>query len=278
MTTWLSAVGAVQAEPITCTDVPIPFLEPTIAGSAHGRSHPRYAIAVTTKAWLAGHRFDLETLATHLSSGDVRVIEENENFYLSAPQLDNPPPGKTFFGIARELLVWVNGVGFLMGSGFSPVELTDHYDRDDGVHIVGATATLTARGHMTATATVLDTNGHPVPSPPPVATTYLSLATTNPDAAEVLEFLAKPGGPSFSDLYKILEIVEHTGHSKAAMQSAGISKATMTRFTRTANHQAVSGSESRHARLSERPPKNPMTIDEARTTMRQLVTEWFNFL
>jgi hypothetical protein len=221
-----------------------------------------------------GPRFDLEALARLLPSGDVSVIEENEKFYLSSPQIDNPPPGKTFFDVARELLAFVNCVGVLMVSGFSPVGLTDHYDRDDGVHVVGATATMVARSDMTATATVLDADGNPKPPPPPPAPAYISLAAGNQDVAEVLQLLAKPDGPSFSDLYKIHEIIEHTGRGKAAMGSAGISKATMGRFTRTASHPAASGSESRHARSSEQPPKDPMTIGEARTMIRQLVTEW----
>ena len=141
---------------------------------------------MTTKAWLEGHRFDLETLATLLPSGDVRVIEENEKYYLSSPQLDNLPPGETFFGVARELLTLVNGVGVLMAPGFSPVELTDRYDQDDGVHVVGATARLVGRGHMTATATVLDAHGNPKPPPPPPAPAYISLAAGNQDVAEVL--------------------------------------------------------------------------------------------
>ena len=165
-----------------------------------------------------------------------------------------------------------------MASGFSRVALTGHYDRDDGVHIVGATATLVARANMTATATVLDAHGSPKPPPAPLAPTYISLAAGNEDVTEVLQLLAKSDGPSFSDLYKIHEIVEHTGHSKSAMGSAGISKATMSRFTRTANHQTASGPESRHARSSGQPPKDPMTVDEARTMIRQLVTEWMKYL
>jgi hypothetical protein len=47
-----------------------------------------------------------------------------------------------------------------------------------------------------------------------------------------------PDGPSFSDLYKIHEIVEQSGHGKSAMGSAGISKAAMSRFTRTAKRPA----------------------------------------
>ena len=37
----------------------------------------QYAVAVTTKAWLEGHRFDLEALARLMPNGDVRVIEQN---------------------------------------------------------------------------------------------------------------------------------------------------------------------------------------------------------
>jgi hypothetical protein len=238
----------------------------------------QYATAVTTKAWLEGHRFDLETLATLLPSGDVRVVEENEKYYLSSSQLDSPPPEETFFSVARELLTLVNGVGVLMASGFSPVALTDRYDRDDGVHVVGATARLAVRAQMTATATVRDAHGNPKPPSPPPAPAYISLAAGDRDVAEVLQLLAKPDGPSFSDLYKIHEIVEHTGPGKSAMGSAGISKAAMSRFTRTANHQAASGSESRHARSSEQPPEDPMTVGEARTMIRRLVTEWLKYI
>jgi hypothetical protein len=165
-----------------------------------------------------------------------------------------------------------------MASGFSPVEFTDHYDRDNGVHVVGATARLIGRAHMKVTATVLDAQGNPKPPTAPPAPAYISLAAGNGDVAEVLQLMAKPDGPSFSDLYKIHEIVEHTGHGKAAMQDAGISKATMSRFTRTANHQAASGSESRHARSSEQPPKDPMTVDGARTMIRQLVAAWLKYI
>jgi hypothetical protein len=77
---------------------------------------------------------------------------------------------------------------------------------------------------MTATATVLDAHGNPKPPPPPPAPAYISLAAGNQDVAEVLQLLAKPDGPSFADLYKIHEIVEHTGHGKSALGSAGISK------------------------------------------------------
>jgi hypothetical protein len=233
---------------------------------------------VTTKAWLAGDQFDLETGATLLTVGDIRVIKEGEKFYLSAPQLDNPPPGKEFHEVARELLVRVNGVGRLMRSDFSPVELTDHYDRDDGVHIVGATASLVARTQISATAIVLDSNGTPKPQPPPVAPAYLALAAKDPDVAEALQILGQPSSPRFADLHRILEIVEHTGLVKSAMQSAGISKASMRRFTHTADHPAASGADSRHSRSSQQPPKNPMTTDEARTMIRQLVSAWMDSL
>ena len=87
-----------------------------------------------------------------------------------------------------------------------------------------------------------------------------------------------PDGPSFSDLYKIHEIVEQSGHGKSAMGSAGISKAAMSRFTRTANHQRpadlnLGTRDRRNSRLKTR-----MTVDEARTMIRQLVTKWLKHI
>ena len=48
----------------------------------------------------------------------------------------------------------------------------------------------------------------------------------------------------------------------------------MTRFKRTANHQAASGDNARHARLSATPPPNPTAIGEARALIGKLVNAW----
>jgi hypothetical protein len=104
------------------------------------------------------------------------------------------------------------------------------------------------------------------------------LAARNADVAEVLEIMRSPTDPHFADLYKVWETIRHAGGLGTAMQSAGISNNAMTRFTRSANHQAASGDKARHARLGEAPPDKPMPINEARATMGNLVNAWMDSL
>lgn len=116
--------------------------------------------------------------------------------------------------------------------------------------------------------------GTPKPQASPPGLRQLAVAARNADVAEVLKILGKPGEPYFVELYKVWEIVRHASGMQAAMQSAGISENTMTRFKRTANHQAASGDNARHARLPEAPPPNPMPIGEARALIGKFVNAW----
>ena len=229
---------------------------------------------VTTKAWLDGDRHDLQFLTTLLPSGDVQVGQDGDRFYLAGAELDNPSSGVRFHDEAEKLVTWINGVARCQNPAFRAVSLTGSYERDDGVTVVLATATLTVRAHMSATAVVTEPDGTPKPPASPPAPRYLAIAARNADVAEVLTILGTPGEPHFVELYKVWEIVRHVGGMQAAMQAAGISENTMTRFTRTANHQAASGDNARHARLPQAPPPNPMPISEARAMIGRLVDAW----
>ena len=84
--------------------------------------------------------------------------------------------------------------------------------------------------------------------------------------------MGSPEDPHFADLYKVWEIIRHAGGLETAVQSAGISSNAMTRFTRSANHQAARGDKARHARLAQAPPDKPMPICEARAKMGNLMS------
>jgi hypothetical protein len=62
------------------------------------------------KARLNGHEFDLQDLADWLPSGDICVVRDDEGYYLSAPDIDTPPDGKTYYEVAQNLLPIVNGI------------------------------------------------------------------------------------------------------------------------------------------------------------------------
>lgn len=231
---------------------------------------------MVTKAWLAGDEHDLQYLAAMLPSGDVRIAQDGDRFCLTARQLDAPPSGEQFYEIARKLISQVNGLACIQNADFSPVDLADSYDQDDGVTVVLATARLVVRARMSATAAVTGPDGRPVPQSAPTGPAYLALASLDPDLSQVLKIMA--GSPHFAELHKVLEIIEAAGGRDAAMKSAGISKNQVSTFTRTANHQEASGDYSRHARLRQPPPGNPMQITEATSMIRSLVAAWMTSL
>jgi hypothetical protein len=98
-----------------------------------------------------------------------------------------------------------------MRDGFAPVALKGHYEQDGNVSVVLSTATVRLRAHISATATVYDSDGNPVPQPPLASPAYIASAAQNPDVAEVLEIMGRPDPLSFADLYKVYEIIKHSG-------------------------------------------------------------------
>lgn len=75
---------------------------------------------MTVKAWLEGHEFDLHDLAELLSSGDIQVVREGDDHYLTAPEIDNPPETNRFDKPAERLIVRINGLGRAKSADFRP--------------------------------------------------------------------------------------------------------------------------------------------------------------
>lgn len=161
----------------------------------------------------------------------------------------------------------------MQGTRTSNVKLTGRYQDGEQTHVVGLAATLEIRAKIRGAGVVA---GDDVPPPPPGAR-YLSIAGANRDVAEVLEIMSAER-LNWTDLYKIYEIIQDSGMLETVTQTACMSNRDITRFTRTANHQEASGAEARHARLSQEPPSNPMTIEQARGMIGRLVTAWMDSL
>lgn len=100
---------------------------------------------VTVKAWLEGHQFDLEDVADLLTAGDLRVIKEGDRYYLTSPEIDNPPAGKQFYEVAPDVLARVNGLGRAHNPRFRPVKLAGTYQEGDHRHHVVQAETIEVR-------------------------------------------------------------------------------------------------------------------------------------
>ena len=76
------------------------------------------------KAWLEGHPSDLSVLARLLAVGDVRVVREGDRYYLTAPEIDNPPQSGHFNVEAQRLMPRINGLACAHAATHRPVSLS----------------------------------------------------------------------------------------------------------------------------------------------------------
>jgi hypothetical protein len=82
---------------------------------------------------------------------------------------------------------------------------------------------------------------------------------------------------SWVNLYRIFEVIEaDIGNAKNLMRRDWASASAVTRFKRTANSVAAVGDEARHGKESTTPPKNPMTLSEARSFIETIMHHWLN--
>jgi hypothetical protein len=254
---------------------------------------------MTVRAALEGHQFDLDSLARHFSTGDPRVVVNEEGSFLESADFEGliDDVGR-LVEIAGMHLARLNGYAVIQDSGFEKVGLQHRFIREDetGKHVhVALGATLRARAHVTAEAVVVladtaearataydagttdSTSGEPVP---PDSVKYLSLAASNRDVAELLELLGGSDRLMWVELYKAYEIIRGAlGNGQGGLVAAGwTSKRDLGRFTGSANHPGASGSDARHARQSGGPPADVMTLGEAQQYIRQLAQQWLQSL
>ena len=231
---------------------------------------------MTVKAWLEGHPYDLEDLADLLPTGDVRVVKEGERYYLTSPQIDNPPAGRQIYEVAPEILTRVNGLGRAHNPNFRPVKLANTYQEGDYQHHVAQAEAAEARDKAYPAIVVTPPDGTSTPQPPPVGLHHAAVQDSN--VAEALAIMGQPIPLGWVELYKVFEIVRAAGALGIARKAAGLTDADLKLFTHTANHPEASGDGGRHARNKEQPPKNPMPIEQARDLISRLVRAWLDSL
>ena len=233
---------------------------------------------MTVRAWIKGHDFDLQDLATLLPSGDTRVVKEGDRYYLASTEIDRRPEGVEPYQIAVEVLQRVNGLARAQNPKFQPVELNGHYDDGEAHHVVVADiATIRARAHVAAAGVVTTADGDVVPPPPPEGPLRERAAASSPNVEEALTILGKPDAANWGTwLNKVYEIVRDDVKPRSISDLGWASQRDIKAFTGSANRPEVSGAHARHARLPGEPPRRQMSQDEAEAFIGRLVTSWID--
>lgn len=77
------------------------------------------------------------------------------------------------------------------------------------------------------------------------------------------------------NLYRIYEVIEENIGGKEKIEDLGLaSKTRIKLFKRTANSPQVLGCKARHGHKKHTPPKNPMSLNEAKALIKNLIIQW----
>jgi hypothetical protein len=228
-------------------------------------------------------------------AGDVRVVKEGDEYYLTATEIGRPPDGRKLYEVAPEVLQRVNGMARAMRpNDYRPVELVGRYQVGENRHhvvladcaeardqvlpvtVVVGSGTVEARGRVTAVATVTRA-GEPVPQPPPPGPKYLALAAQHPDMSEALDVMSK-AEPNWVELYKVYEIIRDSVRPATIEDQGWATKQELSTFTGSANRPDVSGADARHACMSGGPPVRTTSLQQARQFIGDLLVSWIGAL
>lgn len=218
---------------------------------------------------LEGHPFDLEDLRDLFTSPALRVVKQDDEYWLESEALaDLPPNGAEILAVAGDLLARVNGAMKLVTPNRQEVRLSGSARRpgEGGVTLVAVEAAI---GRAKA-GTVL-AKGEPVEQPPPKTVAWSIAAARDDLVADLLHYAAQPW--DWYHLYKMWEVIE-----ERAEAGGWTSKAAAKRFTGSANRRDVAGREARHAVNAGTPPAKSkrLSIEDAVAWLLPLVERWLD--
>ena len=226
---------------------------------------------MTWQAYLKGDAFDLDTLTNLFPIGEVRVQRDAEGVYVTGPLLDATTSAGDALRVAKEWLPMLNSAARVLESSFRPVEVQGSIVGEDGNRHLFSEAHLNLRVQFTGSGTVDPPN---VPPLMPRGTELMQRAAADHNLAEAMVHISG-FRVDWGELYKAYEVLKDAaGGSNGLSRRTGVSKRRLKAFTGSANHPAISGTDGRHARPSGPPPKDTMTIEEARALVNLLVSSW----
>ena len=222
---------------------------------------------------------DLQVLAVLLPTGDVSVVRDGDDYYLTAPEIDNPPQGVHYYDAAASVLQRVNGLARASDPSFRPVSLNGKYGERGSYDQVISPKSIEVRTQFgTPTVTVTRPDGTVIPAPPSPWPNRFAVSDTNADVAEALAIMASAEPLGWDDLWKLFEIIREAVKPATIVGLGWITADDLNSFKESSNHPDVSGEGARHARRPGTPQHRAMPIAEGRSIASGLVTGWLKSL
>jgi hypothetical protein len=227
---------------------------------------------------LAGDTTDLAALAQSLTGNGTNISQEAEGYVLRSDQFASSDDAGAVRQKAQELVAILNGACRLALDSVKPITVTGVYRQDEdgkrGIFVVLEPLVAHARV-LPPMLTLTRADGtveefHPAG---PVKQ-WVGMASDDESVAKVLRVLAG-GALNWVDLYRVVEVIAHDVGGPDNIEANGwATKSSMRLFKHTANSPGALGLAARHGAETTQPPKNPMTVSEARALVKSIVHAW----
>ena len=226
---------------------------------------------------------DLEHLARHFAHTAVRVTKDDRgaDYLYESDSFASCVTPEAVLALAEEELRVLSGVLKLFRGSPQPLRpgavcrINAQGGRDAFVRIIESAHAIAEAGLISVSVTDSSRNLVQVPIPPPRTIGAAVLALRDEAVAKAMRLHAAPDYNSWVGLYRVHEVIEaDVGGEHQLRRRAWGSPADLKRFKHSANSVHVGGDSSRHGKEIDRPPKNPMNIDEAAAYLNYVLQSW----
>ena len=226
---------------------------------------------------LSGDESDLEELSKSLNSDSTRIFKDKGSYVLCSSAFHGMMEAQVIKDKAENILSYINGCSRLIEDFQQPIiisgiqSLSENGRRNQyifpesvAIEVRMGRPTVSVNGKVEESYTYEELSN------------YIPLAIQDQNVALVLYYLSTESN-EIATLYKIYEIIDDDVGGERSIQNNGwTSRNQLERFRRTANSPDAIKDNARHGVQKYSPPKNPMSLDEARYLILHLVRCWLD--
>lgn len=227
---------------------------------------------------LSGDDLDLRELCKSLTDADLRIHENNGQYFLESSKFEQLTTQQEVSSLAAEILTAITGAVRLSIGRRTPLHVVSIVrGRPDGGRNIFVTVEdqVSIRNGQGVGMQITRADGT-IEVINPIAHIYrwVKMSLSDPKVAKALRLFGT-GEHDWVSLYRLYEVIEEdTGGIDNIVRHGGTTKASIKRFTHTANSPTAAGDTSRHGTESTMPPPDPMALDEARSLVKVILHDW----
>jgi hypothetical protein len=237
--------------------------------------NPRKNI-MTWEVRITGDTYDLSELAKSIHDDDFRIYEKEGQYILESSRFDSLASPEEVTDEANRILKILTGATRLSLGGRTPIKIGS-IDQlgEDGKRNIFISTSIHAYTRAIVSSEVSHEDGTIEVDNPADSVLQLLKVALQDEAVETALRQFGAGEHNWVSLYRILDLIKgDVGGLKEIRDRGWATMKSIERFKRTANSCKAVGDEARHGTEGTDPPKDPMSLSEARSFIEQILHNW----